>query len=55
VSGIANVEPIVANGHRVHEFLREMHQNVMDKHDLVTVGEAPGSTVDDAKKVRQFG
>lgn len=46
----ANVEPIVANGHRVHEFLQEMHQNVMDKHDLVTVGEAPGSTVDDAEK-----
>ncbi len=46
----ANVEPIVANGHRVHEFLQEMHQNVMDKHDLVTVGEAPGSTVKDAEK-----
>jgi oligo-1,6-glucosidase len=46
----ANVEPLVANGHRVHEFLQEMHQNVMDKHDLVTVGETPGATVDDAKQ-----
>ncbi|KRM09572.1 alpha-glucosidase [Paucilactobacillus suebicus] len=46
----ANVEPLVANGHRVHEFLREMHQNVMDKHDLVTVGETPGATIDDAKQ-----
>lgn len=46
----ANVEPLVANGHRVHEFLQEMHQNVMDKHNLVTVGETPGATVDDAKQ-----
>lgn len=46
----ANVEPLVANGHRVHEFLQEMHQNVMDKHDLVTVGETLGATVDDAKQ-----
>ena len=46
----ANVEPIVANGHRVHEFLKEMNDNVMSKHDMVTVGETPGATPDDAKK-----
>ncbi|GAX02227.1 glycoside hydrolase family 13 protein [Secundilactobacillus silagei] len=46
----ANVEPIVANGHRENEFLQEMHQNVMAKHDLVTVGEAPGSSVKDAEQ-----
>ncbi|MCT3444800.1 alpha-amylase family glycosyl hydrolase, partial [Limosilactobacillus fermentum] len=38
------------NGHRMHEFLQEMHQAVMAKHDLVTVGETPGATTDDAKK-----
>lgn len=45
----ANVEPIVANGHRVHEYLQEMHQAVMAKHDLVTVGETPAATVQDAQ------
>ena len=45
-----DVEPVVANGHRMHEFLQEMHQAVMAKHDLVTVGETPGATTDDAKK-----
>lgn len=45
-----DVEPVVANGHRMHEFLQEMHQAVMTKHDLVTVGETPGATTDDAKK-----
>ena len=45
-----DVEPVVANGHRMHEFLQEMHQAVMAKHDLVTVGEIPGATTDDAKK-----
>ncbi|TFZ19549.1 alpha-glucosidase [Limosilactobacillus fermentum] len=51
-SGIqyGDVEPVVANGHRMHEFLQEMHQAVMAKHDLVTVGETPGATTDDAKK-----
>lgn len=46
----SNVEPIVANGHRVHEFLQEMHKNVMAKHDLVTVGETPGAHVADAQR-----
>lgn len=46
----ANVEPIVANGHRIHEFLQEMNQAVMQKHDLVTVGETPGASTTDAKQ-----
>ncbi|QLL70553.1 alpha-glucosidase [Lactobacillus sp. 3B(2020)] len=46
----ANVEPIISNGHRVHEFLQEMHQAVMAKHDLVTVGETPNASTEDAKK-----
>ena len=46
----ANVEPIVSNGHRIHEFLQEMNQAVMQKHDLVTVGETPGASTSDAKQ-----
>lgn len=46
----ANVEPIVANGPRVHEYLQEMHRAVMAKHDMVTVGETPAATVKDAQR-----
>lgn len=46
----ANVEPIVANGHRIHEFLQEMNKNVMSKHKMITVGETPGATPEDAEK-----
>lgn len=45
-----NPEPLVANGHRIHEFLQEMNKNVMSKHDVVTVGEAPSVTTDEAQK-----
>ena len=46
----ADVSPIMANGHKIHDYLKEMNQNVMSKHDMVTVGETPGATPDDAKK-----
>ncbi|KRK80607.1 alpha-glucosidase [Companilactobacillus nodensis DSM 19682 = JCM 14932 = NBRC 107160] len=46
----ANPEPLVANGHRIHEFLQEMNKNVMSKHKMVTVGEAPAVTTDEAKR-----
>lgn len=45
----ANPEPIVANGPRIHEFLREMNDNVMSKHRMVTVGETPGVTTQEAQ------
>lgn len=32
------------NGPRVHEFLQEMHQEVLSKYDVMTVGETPGVT-----------
>ncbi len=38
------------NGPRVHEFLQEMNKEVLSKYDIVTVGEAPGVTVEEAKK-----
>ncbi|EGN92954.1 glycoside hydrolase family 13 protein [Serpula lacrymans var. lacrymans S7.3] len=30
-----------ANGPRVHEYIKEMNQEVLSKHDLITVGETP--------------
>ena len=40
----------VANGPRVHEFLKEMNQRVLSKYDIITVGETAGVTLDEAKK-----
>ncbi len=37
-----------ANGPRVHEFLQEMHREVMSKYDIMTVGEGPGITQKEA-------
>ena len=39
-----------ANGPHVHEYLQEMNQKVLSKYDLITVGEAAGVTLDEAKK-----
>lgn len=41
-----------ANGPRMHEFLREMNQKVLDKYDAVTVGELPHTP--DVNKVLQY-
>ncbi|WP_027965286.1 alpha-glucosidase [Halalkalibacillus halophilus] len=38
------------NGPRVHEFLHEMHEEVLKHYDVMTVGEMPGATPDDAVK-----
>ncbi|WP_062352485.1 glycoside hydrolase family 13 protein [Bacillus kwashiorkori] len=37
------------NGPRIHEFLHEMNQEVLSKYDIMTVGEMPGATVEQAK------
>lgn len=37
-----------ANGPRLHEFLQEMNREVLSKYDIMTVGEAPGVTLDQA-------
>lgn len=42
--------PHVCNGPRVHEFLQEMNRRVLSRYDIMTVGEAAGVTVDEAKK-----
>jgi oligo-1,6-glucosidase len=37
------------NGPRIHEFLQEMNQKVLSQYDVLTVGEMPGASVEDAK------
>ncbi|NEW09510.1 alpha-glucosidase [Paenibacillus sp. SYP-B3998] len=36
------------NGPRIHEFLQEMNEHVLSKYDIMTVGEAPGVTTEEA-------
>ncbi len=44
------------NGPRIHEFFREMHDNVLSKYpEVMTVGETSGVTVEEAKKYAGFG
>lgn len=49
-SGYGDFGPYVANGPHVHEYLQEMNREVLSKHDLITVGECSGVTVEEAKK-----
>jgi oligo-1,6-glucosidase len=37
------------NGPRIHEFLQEMNKEVLSHYPIMTVGEMPGATTDDAK------
>jgi oligo-1,6-glucosidase len=37
------------NGPRIHEFLQEMNQEALSGYDVMTVGEMPGVTVEEAK------
>lgn len=36
------------NGPRIHEFLQEMNREVLSKYDIMTVGETPGASTDEA-------
>ena len=38
------------NGPRVHEYLREMNREVLSRYDIMTVGETPGVTIEEARK-----
>ncbi|MYL52751.1 alpha,alpha-phosphotrehalase [Pontibacillus yanchengensis] len=40
--------PYFVNGPRIHEFLQEMNEEVMSKYDIMTVGEMPGASPEDA-------
>ncbi|MEM1505625.1 alpha-glucosidase [Domibacillus sp. 8LH] len=37
------------NGPSIHKFLHEMNKEVLSNYDIMTVGEMPGATVEDAK------
>jgi oligo-1,6-glucosidase len=37
-----------SNGPRLHEFLQEMHREVIKHYDIVTIGETPGITTENA-------
>jgi len=41
--------PIVANGPKSHDYLKEMNQEVLSKYDIMTVGEMPLVTVEHAR------
>lgn len=41
--------PYFINGPDVHLHLKEMHEKVLQKYDVLTVGEMPGTTPEDAK------
>lgn len=41
-----------ANGPRLHEFLKEMHAEVLSKYDVLTVGECPYTN--DTSKMVEF-
>ncbi|MFB1081607.1 alpha-glucosidase [Jeotgalibacillus sp. JSM ZJ347] len=40
--------PYFLNGPRIHEFLKEMYREVIDGRDVMTVGEMPGASPEDA-------
>lgn len=45
-----NMGPYVMNGPRVHEYLQEMNREVLSKHDVMSVGETAGVTIEEAKR-----
>lgn len=45
---------MAANGPRVHEYLQEMNREVLSKYDVITVGETPDVSTEDALKYTGF-
>lgn len=43
-----------ANGPHVHEYLQEMHREVLAKYDVMSVGENPDASVEEAKRYAGF-
>ncbi len=43
-NGYGNFHPLVLNGERVNEYLREMHRQVLSHYDVLTAGEAVSIT-----------
>jgi oligo-1,6-glucosidase len=40
--------PFFVNGPKIHEYLREMNEKVLSHYDILTVGEMPGASTEDA-------
>jgi len=49
-NGYGDSGPYVMNGPRVHEFIREMRTQVLDRYDIMSVGEAQGVSLEQAKQ-----
>jgi oligo-1,6-glucosidase len=45
-----DLAPHCIHGPRVHEYLKEMNREVLSRYDIMTVGEACGVTLEEAKK-----
>ena len=45
-----NFRPYCLNGPRVHEYLKEMNREVLSHYDVMTVGETPGVSVEQAQR-----
>jgi oligo-1,6-glucosidase len=41
--------PFVSNGPKIHDYLKEMNEKVLSQYDIITVGEMPGVTTEQAK------
>ena len=50
VVGLYGDMGICANGPKVHDYLKEMNEEVLSKFDIMTVGETAGVTLEEAKK-----
>lgn len=49
-----DLSPYCINGPHIHEYLQEMNREVLSHYPIMTVGECPGVTVDEAKKYAGF-
>lgn len=45
-----NFRPYCLNGPRIHEYLKEMNREVLSRYDIMTVGEMPGISVEQARQ-----
>ncbi|UJR19872.1 hypothetical protein I4U23_023005 [Adineta vaga] len=45
----SNGSPYFVNRPQVHEFLQEMHEQVLRHYNIVTIGECPGASITDAQ------
>ena len=49
-NGLYGDDGFVFNGHRIHDCLQEMNREVLSRYDLLTVGETPNVTVEEARQ-----